>query len=322
MSSNALLDSHGDAAASAAQAEIIAQLKRKRRLGENLIEAGLFAAGVISILTTIGIVIVLVRDALVFFQAPEVRITEFLTGTVWQPQLGRFGILPLLNATLIISAIAMAFAIPVGLATAIYLSEYASPKTRSLLKPVLEILAGVPTVVLGYFALTFVTPALRGIFGEDTVKIYNMLSAGLVVGILNIPLIASLSEDALHAVPNSLRQAAYGLGATKREASTKVVFPAALSGITAAIVVAISRAVGETMIVALAAGAGPNFTFNPLDSAETMTGYMVRISGGDISYGSIDYQSIFAIGLVVFLLTLLLNIISQRIVRRFREVYE
>ncbi len=186
----------------------------------------------------------------------------------------------------------------------------------------LEILAGVPTVVFGYFALTFVTPMLRSVFGDDVVKIYNMASAGLVVGILTIPLVASLSEDALHAVPDSLRQASYGLGATKRETSLRVIVPAALSGITAAVVVAISRAVGETMIVALAAGAGPNFTFNAFNSAETMTGYMVRISGGDLSYGSIDYQSIFAVGLVVFLLTLLLNIVSQRIVRRFREVYE
>ncbi len=302
--------------------EIALKLAKKPRVGESIIEALLFTAGAISILTTVGIVYILVRDALVFFQSAEVRLIEFLTGTVWRPQLGEFGIWPLLTATLTISAIAMLLAIPVGLATAIFLSEYASPRTRSIMKPVLEILAGVPTVVLGYFALTFVTPFLRTIFGDDIVKIYNMLSAGLVVGILNIPLVASLSEDALHAVPDSLRQAAYGLGATKRETRTRVVFPAALSGITAAIVVAISRAVGETMIVALAAGAGPNLTLNPFESAETMTGYMVRISGGDLSYGSVDYQSIFAIGLVVFLLTLLLNIVSQIFVRRFREVYE
>ena len=249
-------------------------------------------------------------------------LTEFLTGTRWLPQGGAFGIWPLLTSTLVVSAIAMLVGIPLGFFTAIYLSEYASPRFRAMLKPVLEILAGIPTVVLGYFALTFVTPFLRSIFGDEVVKIYNMASAGIVVGILTVPLIASLSEDALHAVPDSLRQAAYGLGATRMEASLKVVAPAALSGISAAVVVAASRAVGETMIVALAAGAGPNFTLNPFESAETMTGYMVRISGGDLSYGSIDYQSIFAIGLVVFLLTLLLNIVSQRVVKRFREVYE
>ena len=319
MSSEALLNR---AERPASQEEIAFKLAKKPRIGETIIEALLFVAGAISILTTIGIVYVLVRDALVFFRAPEVQLVQFFTGTTWQPQLGNFGIWPLLTATLVISAIAMALAIPVGLATAIFLSEYASTRVRNVMKPLLEVLAGIPTVVLGYFALTFVTPLLRNIFGDEVVKIYNMLSAGLVVGILNIPMVASLSEDALHAVPNSLRQAAYGLGATKRETSTKIVFPAALSGIAAALVVAMSRAVGETMIVALAAGAGPNLTLNPFQSAETMTGYMVRISGGDLSYGSVDYQSIFAIGLVVFLLTLLLNIISQRVVRRFREVYE
>jgi len=323
MSSDALLERPVASKTTATTAETVAQqIARRPRVGEKLIEGALFLAGIISIFTTIGIIFVLIRDALDFFAAPEVDVLAFLTGTTWQPQLGQFGVWPLLNATLIVSAIGMALAIPVGLATAIYLSEYASPRVRSVMKPALEILAGVPTVVFGYFALTFVTPLLRSIFGDDIIKIYNMASAGLVVGVLTIPLVASLSEDALHAVPDSLRQAAYGLGATKRETSLKVVVPAALSGITAAIVVAISRAVGETMIVALAAGAGPNFTFNPFDSAETMTGYMVRISGGDLSYGSIDYQSIFAVGLVVFLLTLGLNIVSQRIVRRFREVYE
>ncbi len=302
--------------------DVAAQLKKRARVGEMIIEGLLFVAGAISILTTIGIVYILARDALTFFALPEVRLVDFLTKTTWQPMLGEFGIWPLLNSTLIISLIAMLFGVPIGLFTAIYLSEYASPRLRSIMKPILEILAGIPTVVLGYFALTFVTPFLRTIFGDEIVKIYNMASAGLVVGILTVPLIASLSEDALHAVPDSLRQAAYGLGATRMETSLRVVAPAALSGISAAVVVAASRAVGETMIVALAAGAGPNYTFNPFESAESMTGYMVRISGGDLSYGSIDYQSIFAVGLVVFLLTLLLNIISRRVVRRFREVYE
>jgi phosphate transport system permease protein len=235
---------------------------------------------------------------------------------------GKFGILSLVNATLMVSAIAMLVALPLGLATAIYLSEYASPRARGILKPILEVLAGIPTVVYGYFALTFMTPLLRRLFGVDTVQIFNTASAGIVVGILIIPLVSSLSEDALHAVPLALRQAAYGLGATKLETAVRIVVPAALSGITAAFVVAISRAVGETMIVAIAAGAGPSFTFNPFESAETMTGHIVRISGGDLSYDSIDYDSIFAIGLLLFFMTLSLNVISQRVVRRFREVYE
>ncbi len=297
-------------------------LAKRPRIGEFIIEASLLIAGVISVAVTIGIVLVLVVDALDFFAIPEVTFTEFFTDTVWQPQIGRFGILPLLNATLMVTGIAMLVALPLGLATAIYLSEYATPKARSTIKPILEVLAGIPTVVYGYFALTFMTPLLRAIFGDDVVQIYNVASAGIVVGILIIPLVASLSEDALHAVPNSLREAAYGLGGTRLETSLKVVLPAGLSGISAAFVVAISRAVGETMIVAVAAGAGPNLTFNPFDAAETMTGYMVRISGGDLSYDSVDYQSIFAVGLVVFAMTLLLNLFSQRIVRRFREVYE
>jgi phosphate transport system permease protein len=220
-----------------------------------------------------------------------------------------------------VPGIAMLVALPLGLAIAIYLSEYASPRAKGLLKPILEILAGIPTVVYGYFALTFMTPILRSIFGVD-VEIYNTASAGIVVGILVIPLVSSMSEDALSAVPHGLREAAYGLGATKLETAAKVILPAAISGVAAAFIVAISRAIGETMIVALAAGAGPNFTFNPFKSAETMTGHIVRISGGDLSYDSIDYNSIFAIAIVLFFITLLLNVISQNIVRRFREVYE
>lgn len=297
-------------------------LKKQPRIGETLIEGFLFAAGVISILTTVGIVWVLASQAWLFFQSPEVSIVEFFTGTEWIPALGEFGIWSLVNATLMVSGIAMMVALPLGLATAIYLSEYASPRARNTLKPILEVLAGIPTVVYGYFALTFMTPLLRRIFGVDTVQVFNTASAGIVVGILIIPMVTSLSEDALHAVPNSLRQAAYGLGATKLETAIRVVVPAALSGITAAFVVAISRAIGETMVVAIAAGAGPKFTFNPFESAETMTGHIVRISGGDLSYDSIDYNSIFAIGLLLFLITLVLNIISRVIVGRFREVYE
>jgi phosphate transport system permease protein len=256
------------------------------------------------------------------FVANKVSLAEFVTGTKWNPQIGQFGIWPLVTATLMTSFAAMLVALPLGLSVAIYLSEYASPRAKGILKPVLEVLAGIPTVVYGYFALTFMTPLLRSIFGFETVQIYNTASAGIVIGILILPLVSSMSEDALSAVPRALREAAYGVGATRWETAIKVVLPAALSGITAAFIVSISRAIGETMIVAIAAGAGPNFTLNPFESAETMTGHIVRISGGDISYDSIDYNSIFAIGLVLFFITLLLNVISRRIVRRFREVYE
>ncbi|RME06697.1 MAG: phosphate ABC transporter permease subunit PstC [Anaerolineae bacterium] len=262
------------------------------------------------------------KGGLDIYEGRRVSLVEFFTKTEWNPQIGKFGILPLLNATLMTSAIAMLVALPLGLSIAIYLSEYASRRARDIFKPILEILAGIPTVVYGYFALTFMTPLLRAIFGKDVVEIYNTASAGIVIGILVIPLVSSMSEDALSAVPRSLREAAFGLGATKLETAVKVVLPAAFSGIAAAFIIAISRAIGETMIVAIAAGAGPNFTFSPFKAAETMTGHIVRISGGDLSYDSIDYNSIFAIGLVLFFITLGLNIISQRVVRRFREVYD
>jgi len=297
-------------------------LSKRRRPGEALIQGFLFFCGAVSIFTTIGIVYELGKEALLFFRTDGVTLVEFFTSTKWQPAIGDFGIWPLVTATLMTSAIAMLVALPLGLATAIYLSEYASERTRSILKPILEVLAGIPTVVYGYFALTFMTPLLRSIFGDGTIQIFNTASAGIVVGILIIPLVSSMSEDSLHAVPRSLREAAFGLGATKLETALKVVVPAALSGITAAFVVAISRAVGETMIVAIAAGAGPKFTFNPFESAETMTGHIVRISGGDLSYDSVDYNSIFAIGLLLFFMTLSLNVLSRRIVARFREVYE
>jgi phosphate transport system permease protein len=297
-------------------------LRRKPRFNETMIQGFLFLCGAISILTTLGIIYELGKEAWLFFGDPQVDLFEFFTSTQWQPKLYTFGILPLVNATLMTTFFAMLIAIPLGLSVAIYLSEYATPRARNILKPTLEVLAGVPTVVYGYFALTFMTPLLRNIFGRDVVEIYNTMSAGLVMGILILPLISSMSEDALSAVPISLREAAYGLGATKLEVAVKIVLPAALSGVAAAIIVGISRAVGETMIVALASGAGPNFTLNPFKGAETMTGHIVRISGGDLSYDSIDYNSIFAIGLVLFFITLSLNIISQQIVRRFREVYE
>ena len=310
-----------------------AELQHRRRPGEVLIEGFLLFCGAVSILTTLGIVVVLFEESAAFFRDPNVSLFEFFTTTAWQPKIGQFGIFPLFLATLLTSIIGMLVALPLGLAIAIYLSEYASPRARRTLKPVLEILAGVPTVVYGYFALNFVTPILRGLLGRDVVDIFNMASAGLVIGILILPLVASMSEDALSAVPRGLREAAYGLGATRFETASRIVVPAALSGLGAAFIVAISRAVGETMVVAIAAGSGPrNFAgwgealkglalFNPFASGETMTGHIVRISGGDLSYDSIDYNSIFSIALLLFVITLALNIISQWIVRRYRMRY-
>jgi phosphate transport system permease protein len=297
-------------------------LLRKPRLSESLIQGFLFICGAFSILTTLGIVYVLGRESMLFFLSDEVNLVEFFGTVKWQPQIGDFGVWALVTATLMTTAIAMLIALPLGLAVAIFLSEYASERARQLLKPTLEVLAGIPTVVYGYFALSFMTPLLRSLFGRDVVEIYNTASAGIVIGILILPLISSMAEDALSAVPRSLREAAYGLGATRLETSVRIVVPAAISGLAAATIIGVSRAIGETMIVALAAGAGPNFTFNPFQAAETMTGHIVRISGGDLSYDSIDYNSIFAIGLVLFVMTLSLNLISQKIVRHFREVYE
>lgn len=300
----------------------VINLHRRPRWGETIIQSLLFFSGFFSIFVTIGIVYELGKEALLFFQMPQVSILESLTTTKWQPHTGNFGIWPLVTSTLMTTVIAMLIAIPLGMSVAVYLSEYASPRLRNILKPILEVLAGIPTIVYGYFALTFMTPLLREIFGKDVVQIYNTGSAGLVMGILILPLISSMTEDALSAVPRSLREAAYGMGATKMEVALQIVLPAALSGVAAAIIVGISRAIGETMIVAVAAGAGPNFTLNPFVGAETITGHIVRISGGDLSYDSIDYNSIFALGLLLFIITLTLNIISQAIVRRFREVYE
>lgn len=299
-------------------------LTRRIKPGEDAIRIFLIACGVLSILTTLGILYVLGSESLLLFTSGQVDLIEFLTGDRWQPQTGDFGILPLLSATLKTSIIAMLVATPLGLGAAIYLSEYATPRTRASLKPVLEVLAGIPTVVYGYFAITFMTPLLQGLFGADTVQFYNTASAGLVMGIMILPTIASMSEDALTAVPRALREASYGLGATKFETIAKVVIPAGLSGILAAAIVGISRAVGETMIVALAAGAGPRFSMPPnfFLAAETMTGHIARISGGDLSYGSIDYQSLFAIGLALFIFTLLLNMLSRWVTNKFREAYQ
>lgn len=302
--------------------EIPLQLRRSRRPGERIIEQFLRLCGALSIFTTLGIIYILAEESIRFFIRPEVHLIDYFTTTQWQPVIGKFGIWSLVNATMTTTLFAMLVALPLGIGAAIYLSEYATPRRREILKPILEVLAGIPTVVYGYFALTFMTPLLRDLFGDDVVQIYNTCSAGIVMGILILPLVASMTEDALNSVPNSLREASYGLGATKLETALFVVFPAALSGISAAVIIAISRAIGETMIVAIAAGAGPAFTFNPFEAAETMTGHIVRISGGDLSYQSIDYNSIFSIALLLFLITLVLNIISRRIVVKFREEYE
>lgn len=307
------------------------QLRAKRRPFERLIVIALFGAGAISIAITVGILWELGTEALLFFQ--EVSIVEFFTTTVWQPQAGSFGIWALILGTLLITIIALLTAIPIGLAAAIYLSEYASARVRAIVKPVLEILVGIPTVVFGFFAITFMTPILRDIFGQNVVGFFNVLSAGVVVGLLIVPLISSLAEDAMAAVPNALRQAAYAVGASRLEVSLRVVVPAALSGIAAGIVVAMSRAVGETMVVTLAAGASPRnfdlgsdpifgFILNPFQSAQTMTGYIAITASGDLSYDSIDYNSIFAIGLTLFFMTLGLNALSRRIVKRYRQEYE
>jgi len=314
------------------QTEITAAtLAKKPRIGETIIQGFLFLCGILSIFTTIGIVYILFSQSLAFFRSQPWY--SLFTETHWTPQLGQFGIWPLLYSTIAVSLIAMTVALPVGLATAVYLSEYASERLRSILKPVLEVLAGIPTVVYGFFALYFMTPLLRSIFGTDMVQVFNVLSAGIVVGILIVPLVSSMSEDALYAVPRSLREASYALGATKLETSLRIVLPAALSGIMAAVVVSISRAIGETMVVAIAAGSGPrnfdlgedglfSFILNPFLAAETMTGHIVRISGGDLSYNSIDYNSLFAIGLLLFIMTLGLNIVARYFVNKYREVYE
>lgn len=294
--------------------------RASRRWGERVIALLLFGCGLVSVLTTVGIVVVLVTESAGFFR--EIPLAEFLTGTRWSPMYSEqhFGILPLLNGTLLIAAGSMLLALPVGLTSAIYLSEYASPNVRAAIKPILEVLAGIPTVVYGYFALTFITPLLRTVFPGT--GIFNAASGAIVVGIMIIPMVASLSEDALNAVPLSLREAAYGLGATQFEVSTRVVVPAALSGIVASFILAISRAIGETMAVTLAAGATPRMTLNFLESIQTMTAYIVQVSLGETPHGTLEYRTIFAVGLVLFFITLAMNLLGQRFTRQFREVYE
>ncbi|MGA1660706.1 MAG: phosphate ABC transporter permease subunit PstC, partial [Candidatus Nanopelagicales bacterium] len=291
------------------------------RYGEKVIRVILFAAAAVSILTTFGIVISVLIPSLEFFS--EIPLTEFLFTTTWTPLFAnpQYGVLPLIMGTMVITVIAIAIAIPLGLGSAIYLSEYAKPKARKVLKPTLEVLAGIPTVVFGFFALEFITElVLKPIFPQ--IDIFNALSAGIVMGIMIIPTIASLSEDAMAAVPGGLRDGAYALGATKRQVALRVVVPAALSGIVAAFVLGISRAIGETMIVTIAAGLQPNMTLNPLEGMQTMTSYIAAAGAGDVATGSIEYKSIFAVGMLLFIITFFMNMISIRLVRKYRQAYQ
>ena len=290
----------------------------RRRL-EFLIERLLFGCAAASVLITAGIIGVLLFETLGFFR--EVPVTDFLFGTVWTPLFSdkQFGVLPLVAGTLLVSTIAMLVALPTGLLAAIYLSEYAPSSVRRVVKPVLEVLAGIPTVVYGYFALLYVTPLLQQVF--PSMSAFNALSPGLVMGIMILPLVSSMSEDALHAVPNGLREGAYALGATRMQAALRVVVPAAFSGISASFILAASRAIGETMIVAIAAGQQPKMTLNPLESVETMTAYIVQVSLGDSPSGSLQYRTIFAVGMLLFLMTFALNLVSNWLRRRYREVY-
>ncbi len=291
--------------------------QRASGIGERVIELVLAGCSLVSIVVTIGIVGVLLFEAFEFFR--KVSLASFFGDTVWTPLFAdnrHFGVWPLITGTLVTAAIAMAVALPLGLLAAIYLSEYAAPRTRRVLKPALELLAGVPTIVYGYFALTVVTPALQGIV--PGLAGANALAPGLVMGVMIIPMISSLSEDAIYAVPDAVREAALGLGAGKVPAIVRVIVPSAWSGIAAAMTLAVSRAIGETMIVAIAAGQQPNFTFDPREPAETMTAYIVNISKGDTPTGTIEYQTIFAVGLTLFVMTLLMNLLSYRLSRKLR----
>ncbi len=290
---------------------------QSKRISERCIEVFLVGTGLVSVLTTLGILLTLATETFLFFQ--EVSLWEFISGTEWTPLFAnaKFGIWPLLSGTLLTSAIALAVALPFGLLAAVYLSEFAPERARRLLKPTLELLASVPTIVYGYFALAFLSPFLQrfipGLSG------FNALSAGIVMGIMIIPMISSLSEDALGAVPDALREAALGLGGTKLRSIFQIVIPAATSGLSAATILALSRAIGETMIVAIAAGQQPRFTFDPRVPIETMTAYIVQISMGDVPTGTIEYRTIFAVGSALFVMTFMMNLLSQRLSRRFRE---
>ncbi len=297
-----------------AEANSDLRLRRLRRWREESIKAALFLCALLSVVVTIAIAVVLVKEASTFFQS--VKVWEFLFGTRWTPLLEprSFGVLPLLGGTFLIVVGSALIGLPVGLASAVYLSEYASRRVRGIVKPLLEILAGIPTVVYGYFALTFITPLIRVVFPGT--NIFNAASASIVVGIMVLPMVASLCDDALRAVPQSLRQGAYAVGATHLEVSTRIVVPGALSGIMASFVLALSRAVGETMAVTIAAGATPRLTLNPLESIQTMTAYIVQVSLGDTPVGGVEYQTIFAVGLFLFLITLVANLGAHKILRR------
>jgi phosphate transport system permease protein len=311
----------GASAVAKGRAEAPSLRAARRRWGEDLIKGFLVLCAFISILTTTGIVLSLLEETISFFG--DVPVGDFLSGTEWAPSAkpASFGVLPLAAGTLIISAIGMLVAVPLGLGAAIYLSEYARPRVRKTIKPILELLAGIPTIVFGYFALTFFTPEiLRGV-GLD-VGIFNGLSAGIIVGFLIIPTVASISQDAMSAVPQSLREGAFGLGASKLQVTIRVVFPAALSGIVASIVLGLSRAVGETMVVLIAAGLQPQWGVNVGQSMETMTVFIASTAKGDIATGSTAYQTVFAVGTTLFVMTLIMNLISIRFVRKYRQVYE
>jgi len=293
--------------------------KKKTYLQESIIQMILALFASISILTTIGIVFSLLFESVIFFN--EVSIIEFFTTIRWAPVFDppSFGVLPLISGTLLIAVLSSMVSLPLGLGSAIYLSEFASSKARKLIKPILELLAGVPSIVYGYFALTFITPLLRTFLPQT--EIFNALSASIAVGIMTLPMVASLSEDAMMAVPNSIRQGAYALGSTQLEVSTHVIVPAAFSGIASSFVLAISRAIGETMIVAIAAGQTPSMALNPLGSIQTMTGFMVNMALGDIQQGSIEFKTVFVVGMVLFIITLIMNLIAKKIIARNREVY-
>jgi phosphate transport system permease protein len=300
-------------------------LRRSRpHYGERVIEAVLLLAAMVSIATTIGIIVAIIGPTVEFFREPAVSVWEFVTGTTWTPLFAEgqreFGVLPLVSATITTTVIAMLVAVPIGLGAATYLAEYANPQARKVFKPILEILAGIPTVVYGFFALSFFTPSILQRFLE--VGTFNMLSAGLIMGIMIVPTVASLSEDAMTAVPQELRDAAYAMGSTRRQVAIRVVIPAAISGIVAAIILAVSRGVGETMIVALAAGQRAVFSFNPTSDGQTMTGFIAQAASGDQPTGSIGYESLFGVAALLFVMTFVMNILSIRLVRRFREEYE
>ena len=291
------------------------------RYGEKAIVAALAACALLSVVTTTAIVIALIGPTVGFFQ--DVPITDFLFGTDWFPQFepASFGVLPIVVGTLSVTLWGMLVAIPIGLGAAIYLSEYANPRVRKVVKPALEVLAGIPTVAIGFFAVAFITPDIIQKLATSA-PIFLALSAGIGIGLMVVPIIASISEDAMGAVPGGLREGAYAMGATRMRVATRVVFPAALSGIVASIVLAISRAVGETMIVVLAAGSTPNLTFDPLQPIQAMTAYIATIATGEVAQGTTEYDTIFAVGTLLFVITLAMNLISIRLVRRFREVYE